>query len=425
MSIGFGLLQKIMEENRPVSFLGDNDIPVEAFNPEETRVYEFMADHVLSHGRMPRVRTVEAELDVKIRGLPDEPIGYWVDTLKTRYLSAVILDGYEEVSKSVMDGEMTDAVDKLQSIAMSVGKRAAGDQITTLGASVAGVLEDHDIRQHSAMMKGIPFGIEYLDEVSDGAQPGDTIALVGRPGVGKSYIMGMIALHSYLYHEDVPLVVTMEMLTSQWARRTMALKSNITADMIRKGRLSTRGRDYLEVRTSDLPEMRERPYYLLQGQLGSTVEDLAMRIQELKPTVVYIDGAYLMQTRSRHRSRWERISEVAEFQKMIARDFNVPVIGSWQFNRKGPGDLGNIGFSDVIGQLASIVIAIKNDKNYQPEVSWRHRYYKIFDLLKGREGETGSIRVLYDMDRMIIEQDSVIEKEDEGGNRYGNQNVPA
>ena len=122
------------------------------------------------------------------------------------------------------------------------------------------------------------------------------------------------------------------------------------------------GKDRLEEGSREIQAMGERPYYILEGSLHSTVEDLAMRIQELKPTVVYVDGAYLMQTRNRHRSRWERISEVAEFQKMLAKEFNLPVIASWQFNRKGPGSLGNIAFSDVVGQLASIVVARMEEK---------------------------------------------------------------
>ena len=49
--------------------------------------------------------------------------------------------------------------------------------------------------------------------------------------------------------------------------------------------------------------------------------------------------------------------------------------------------------------------------------------YKILDLLKGREGERGRIRLIYDMTRMLIEQDSVIDgyvfDEDKSGETDG------
>jgi replicative DNA helicase len=408
----------MITEDRPLSYLSDNDIPAEAFSGDEETVYEFVREHVINYEKMPDLETVEEETAVKLADFPNEPIDYWADGVKNRHTTKLLLDGYDEVKKKVVEGDTEGAVVQLQSIAMNMAMRSEGDTIVTLGQMVPGILKYHDVRQRAGIMKGTPFGIEYLDEISDGAQPGDTIAFVGRPGVGKSYVMGMMALYSYLYHDDIPLVVTMEMLSEQWARRTVAMQAGVTANLIRLGQLSKWGRRALEDRSNAIREDKiERPYYILQGKLGSTIEDLAMRIQELRPTVVYIDGAYLMQTKGHHKSKWERVSEVAEYQKMIARDFNIPIIGSWQFNRKGPGSLGNIGFSDVIGQLASIVCAIKNDRESSPDL-WKLKSYKIFDLLKGREGERGSVRVLYDMGRMEIKQDAVLtgyqmEEEDE------------
>ena len=133
-----------------------------------------------------------------------------------------------------------------------------------------------------------------------------------------------------------------------------------------------------------------------------------MRVQELRPTVVYVDGAYLMQTKDRTKAKWENVTAIAEYQKMIAKDFNIPVIASWQFNRKGPGSLGNISYSDAIGQLASIVCGITDEKGAEKINRWQRRSYKILNLLKGREGEKGVMKVLYDMGRMVIEQHSVV-----------------
>lgn len=94
--------------------------------------------------------------------------------------------------------------------------------------------------------------------------------------------------------------------------------------------------------------------------------------------------------------------------KTIALEFNLPMIMSYQFNRKGPG-LANIGYSDAVGQLASIVIGIRDEVAVPTEFDERlRRRWKLVDLLKGREGETGVIRVLYDMARMYITQDRVV-----------------
>ena len=416
ISIGLGLLQKIMEENRPLSFLQDHNLGEEAFEGDEKSVYTFLSQHVRRHGRMPKAETVEQETDVSFRDFPDEPLGYWLDNLIARNQSNLILETYRAVKEDIVSGDVNSALRRVKSLALDVDRHNPSSEIVTLADSSSKIIEDHDKRQRSTLMGGVPFGIEYLDNISDGAQPSDTVAFVGRPGVGKSYFLGKMSLYSYREMQAVPLVVTMEMSAVQWSRRLAALESSVTAQMLRLGRLSIYGKNQLQQAINIFAGM-DRPYYILQGSLNSTVEDLALRVQELRPSVVYVDGAYLMQTKEKNKARWERVTTVAEYQKMIAKEFDIPIIASWQFNRKGPGSLGNIAYSDAISQLASIVCGIEDEKK-QGQTMWEARVYKILKLLKGREGERGVIRVLYDMDRMVIEQDSVIsgysiEKEEE------------
>jgi len=122
---------------------------------------------------------------------------------------------------------------------------------------------------------------------------------------------------------------------------------------------------------------------------------------------VYVDGAYLLRSKNNYGARWERIAYTAEYLKMLAKEFGIPIIATYQFNRKGSGDVGNIGGSDVVGQLAGIAMGITNETDDQDDV-WSAVSYKHLELVKGREGESGKIRVLYDMEKMKITQDSVL-----------------
>jgi replicative DNA helicase len=404
-----GLLEKLISENRPISYLADESIPAEAFKSDEVVVFEFISEHYKRHGRMPKIDTVEQHTEVDLHGYPNEPIGYWLDGLKDRHVSDLILTGHENAVAQVSQGNVEDAVGALQSLALELSSQVGTDRVATLAELAPNILTTLDARRMSPDIMGVPFGLPYLDEISDGAHGGDTVAIVGRPGVGKSYILSSMCNHSYLNHGDIPLVVTMEMSSAQWVRRAIALKAGVSATFIRVGKLSNFGRNVLSAGIDSVVAMGERPYYILEGSLKSTVEDLGMRVQELRPTVVYVDGAYLMQSRSKSNAKWETVTTIAEYQKMIAKDFNIPVIATWQFNRKGPGSLGNISYSDAIGQLASIVCAIMDEKVEGGGATvWTQRSYKILKLLKGREGEKGSMKVLYDMGRMIIEQHSVL-----------------
>lgn len=60
------------------------------------------------------------------------------------------------------------------------------------------------------------------------------------------------------------------------------------------------------------------------------------------------------------------------------------VVGTYQYNRRGPGSLANI-YSDAIGQLASTVIGLDDEEDMVAE-RLGARQFKKMELLKGRDG---------------------------------------
>jgi replicative DNA helicase len=267
------------------------------------------------------------------------------------------------------------------------------------------VLEGHDKRQRSGQMAGIPFGFEYIDNMSDGAQAGDTIAVVGRPSVGKSYIMFKMILTAYAAGY-MPLVISMEMSAVQCARRLLALYSSVPANSIRFGKLSHWGRQKLLAGINRLPS--DFIFPIIQGSLDITIDSIEAKIRDARPAAVYIDGAYLIRTKAYIKARWDRVAEVAEIMKKYAGKYDIPIFASYQFNKQGAGSLANIGGSDAIGQLASIVFSIDEEKAMS-DAARRGIFYKTLELIKGREGEKGKILLLYNMIQMLIEQHSVVE----------------
>ena len=221
--------------------------------------------------------------------------------------------------------------------------------------------------------------------------------------VHNSYILLRCALFAYLSGWR-PLVVTLEMPVIQCVRRILALQAHVATSDVRLGRLTHWGEEMFGEAVSDVTVLdAERPFYFLQGTLTTTVEDLVLRIQELNCNVLYVDGAYLLHTKHRQ-DRWERVSETAEYLKRIASEFELPIISTYQFNRQGPGNLGNIAFSDSIGQLASIVVALYTEDDVSQPI-----HYRTMKLLKGREGELGSIRLKFDMERTSIEEEEEVD----------------
>ena len=428
MSAGLGLLHKLITEQvSPVALL-EKGIDQAFFVKDEARAFAFIRSHLASYGEMPSLRTVESELDLTFPKFPDEHLDYWITKVKRRHQTTLLIKATQDIQDALKDNDVDGAGEIARQVSAALQLTGtAREELFHLSALADRVVERHDRQQRSTVMSGIPFGIPYLDSISDGAQPGDTVAIVGRPGVGKSYLLLQMALDAWRAGYT-PLFVSMEMPPVQCARRILALLSGVNVTRIRVGRLGFFGRKKLVTDISELKQMQDGPrFLLLGGSLTSTVEDLILRIRDLRPDIVFVDGAYLLRTNSKTGAKWERVAETAELLKIMAHEFQLPIVESYQFNRRGPGSLANIGMSDVIGQLASIVLGIedelteeeKQDRKANRQVIRRTdpNQHKVLEILKGREGEQGKLRILYNIQKMIIRQVSVIVGDESGYRR--------
>jgi archaellum biogenesis ATPase FlaH len=150
-------------------------------------------------------------------------------------------------------------------------------------------------------------------------------------------------------------------------------------------------------------------FVVVEGRLNLSVKDVLTYIRMYKPELVIVDGAYMLKPASTHaKSQWENVLLVTSELKQIAQNENIPVITTHQFNRKGESDksLANIAYTDAIPQIASVVVSLDSESGGDP--AFNSIAYKILELIKGREGEQGKIRIRCNMNLTQIEQDAVL-----------------
>jgi len=413
LSVGLGLLHRFLTDEMPIGFFAENDITEQSFAGNEADAFQLIVNHFQNFGVLPKIETIEAELKIKFPEFPNEPISYWAEKVERRRQSMMMTKAAQTILTDAAEGEVEDARSALKTLFFDLEARAPSGRVFDLANISDDVVAKHDkVRMLSEEVSGIPFGIKYLDEITGGAQPGDTVALVGRPSLGKTYFTLQMALSAW-ERNRTPLIVSLEMPADRCARRVLALRSHVPVTMVRLGKLGFWGRGKLVADIGQLKEFR-RSFHIMEGTLDSTVEDIALKVRELRPDCLYIDGAYMLRTRREARSRQERIAETAEFIKRMASEFEIPILSTYQFNRKGPG-FDNIYMSDVIGQLASIVLGIDDEEEAEDFPVHGAAQFKSLELFKGREGERGKMRIVFDMQRMVIEQDSVLEGYENGG----------
>jgi len=413
MSVGLGFIKQLLEDKPSFAFMEEFGLRKDDFSDKEYQLLSSINKHLISYGSFPSISIVEAENDFTFPPFPTAPLQYWVDGIIKRTTSSMLLDAAKGMENKILLGKEDEAFKILHQTYSKVSERKYGKLVVSITDLAQDVLNEHDIYQRSDRMVGVPFGFPYLDEVSGGAHKGDLIAIVAKTNVGKTYTLLHMANTA---HENgyVPMVISTEMLPIQYARRVLALRSHVPSDRIRFGMLSTHlGRRRLQENIQQLMES-PTPFYIMKSSLSTGMDDVLLQIREKKPDCIYVDGAYLLKAGEKQ-TRFEQVSSGVETLKLLAQEIGRPIIATYQIgNKKGSTGLDTVYQSDIIVQIASIVISLENDdesSGYSADlpISGARRSFKIMKLLKGREGEQGKLRILFDMFRMNITEYEVLE----------------
>jgi len=202
-----------------------------------------------------------------------------------------------------------------------------------------------------------------------------------------------MAMHAWANQGKVPLFVSMEIKPLQIAQRLLAIQAQLPAKELRDAKLTSPQLKHMKSLLMKTAK-GEVPFHIVDGNLTANVGDIYALTRQLKPDLVIIDGAYLLQHPT-ERDRFKRVAENADLLKKQIADL-APTITSWQFARppklqkgqkKTPQTLDDIGYSDAIGQHSSLALALQ-----QPE-SAETMKQRVVSIIKGRNGEEGSFNV--------------------------------
>jgi replicative DNA helicase len=412
------LLKFILDNGVSYDFtrLIENDIDEYHFsqNDKEREAFRYIQNYLNTYSELPDISIVEAETGCVFPAeSPSAPFQFWLDKVKKRKVIYFITNKQNELIEQLGNEDFETALNTTMEIqnALSgsglVRKRLYSQEETI--ELIARLPEELD---HGCTSPGVLTGLPQLDEKTRGLLNGDLWVLTAPTGQGKSFMCLKIAIGANLSGYKV-LFVTMEMTAKQLAIRNMSLQSSIPSDWMRRGLLSCFGVRYLQNYLEQLNQSdRANTFHYYEGKIKMSVTDIASYIQLLAPDLVIIDGAYMLHPTSKYITQyWEKQLTVMQELRQMSLDFNIPFLTTYQYS--GKVNIEKAGLSDImggqaIGHYAPVVIKMYPDKSSididQGGENTNRTQYKILEILKGREGESGNIRVRFDLQNSTIEE---------------------
>jgi replicative DNA helicase len=266
---------------------------------------------------------------------------------------------------------------------------------------------------------GLATGYHELDDKTCGLQNGEMIIVAGRPSMGKTSLALNIAEHIGAV-EKLPVgIFSLEMGKQQLAERFLCSGSEIDAQAVRKGMLSTEHHEKLQTAAA---ELYEAPIYIDDT---STLTPLELRAKSRRLKSLYdirciiVDYLQLMHIGAgRVESRQQEITTISRYIKALARELNIPVMVLSQLNRAPEGREGHrprmsdLRESGSIEQDADVVILLhREDYYHRGKDNYQEDNTAELIIAKQRNGPTGSVKLVFREKFTRFENASFVEEQ--------------
>lgn len=214
---------------------------------------------------------------------------------------------------------------------------------------------------------GISTGFPTLDAMNGGFRPGQLVVIGARPSVGKSALMGGIALGAARKGHKVG-VMSLEMTAKDIFGRMVSKETGVPfAEMDRYG---VTEQDKQMAITQSVTGLSALPLYF-SDTAQCTIHDIRAKAEQLKQRhgldMLLLDYLQLVEETDKYRSREQGIAQISRGLKMLAMNLEIPVIALSQLNRESEHrsnkkpTMADLRESGAIEQDADIVMLLHRD----------------------------------------------------------------
>lgn len=319
----------------------------------------------------------------------------------TYYADIVKRDGLRRRLASVgaAFGQFDTTMDS--SMVADEARRLVEDAIGQVGQSVrfvADVLPDVVARMESKSVF-IPSPWPTLNAAIGGFRPGAVYVVAARPGMGKTVIGAQIA--AQLASEGNVAFSSLEMTADELVARFVAERLSINVGRIKDARMQQHDWELFENGRPELEKLR----IAIDDRSGISATDVRMFARSVqrhgKLAGVIVDYMQLMVSKQKQ----DRHLQVAEFSrqlKILAKDFQVPVVALSQLNRNSEASalstpkLSDLRESGAIEQDADVVMLLRREVLERDTSGIVRKESLIIDVAKNRHGQTGEVELSWD-----------------------------
>ncbi len=400
-----------------INEIADKLSPSHFYIDKYAKIYEIMLNMFLTNKSIDFVTVLEA---VKSQAIYDEQEGkrvlyemtQLVPSTKniTEYSKIIIeksslrrlIEACADISEQCysQSAETTDILDMAESRIYEIMQSRTNTSLTHIKSAIIDSFDKiNKIANDKDAFIGLQTRYTDIDYMLSGLGKSDLILIAARPGVGKTSFALNIAQNIALQKPKKTIAVfSLEMSNDQLANRMLSAQSGINNMKFRNGELSDD--DWVNLAQASVVLSDTDVYF--DDTAGITVAQMKAKLRRLKKLdLIIIDYLQLMSGGGRYENRTTEVGAISRSLKIMAKEFNVPVICLSQLNRetektKQKPQLSNLRESGSIEQDADAIMFLwKEDDSEQNQGGIQ---VVKCDVAKNRHGPVGSVDLAWNPD---------------------------
>lgn len=330
----------------------------------------------------------------------------YADIVRERAQQRHLISAASKIMHSAYEPEGNNSLTLISDAEKAIAEIAEGNRQDSGPQHVKGLFKEtvEELREmalNPGGVTGLTSGFIEIDKRTSGFQKADMVIVAARPSMGKTtYAMNLV--ENALIATGRPcLVFSMEMPASSILLRMLSSQAKIDQTKVRSGNLVKE--DWTAILAA-MKKVVDLPLYI-DDTPALTPQEIRARARKIYRendndlAIIMIDYLQLMRVSGKSEGRTHEISEISRSLKVIAKEFNCPVVALSQLNRsleqrpnKRPV-MSDLRESGAIEQDADIIQFIYRDEVYNED----SEHKGIAEIITGkhRNGPIGTDRLSF------------------------------
>jgi replicative DNA helicase len=417
------LIAKVIEDDAILDVL-DARVTTEFFtDPDQGKIWMWMCDHFGKYGRTPDSVSLKLNYPTYRLVTAKQPLNYYVDAVRDARRAELTQTGVLTAINCIEALDTEGAINAISNALRLVHTEVSSLKNESLNREMEKRLEFwHELTKSPGKLRGLSTGYSAIDKATRGIQPEQFVVLIGTQKSYKSALLMDIAIHVNDYHDVPVLLIGFEMSAEEQHARHDGFRSGVSPSRLMDGQMTKKDYRLLSKMARDAEECAE---FVMSTDISATttVSGIRALMERVAPTVVFIDGMYMMEDeRGEPNGSSQAYTNISRDLKRLAQATKIPIVGTTQaleskINKRRGLTSFAAGYTSAWGQDCNTMLGVQRNED-------DHTVAELIVLLS-RSGPLAKCRVQVDWDAGTIAELEVWDDDREADDEQENATGPA